>query len=536
MRGRDMYSRLKSEFIVEMRHLSKLRHPCITTVMGAVVNKREEPMLVMEYMDHGSLYDLLHNETMVIEGELVLPILRDIAQGVRFLHAASPTVIHGDIKAQNILVDSKFRAKVADFGLSQKKQVGATGTPLWMAPELLTGESENSTASDVYSFGIILHEVYSRKDPYDGEDLAEVLCLVADPAVNKRPGVPTSMPPAVANLMKDCLLRSTEARPTFMQLDTRLKDLNVSNVEPGVMHFSYQKKKLEQAERSEELLFEVFPRHIAEAIRDGRKVEPETRECVTIFFSDIVGFTSISSQLSALQVSSMLDRLYLRFDELSRRHDVFKVETIGDAYMAVTNLVKDQPDHAKRIASFAIDAMRAANETQIDLDDPNKGCVNIRVGFHSGPVVANVVGSRNPRYCLFGDTVNTSSRMESNSIANRIQCSSRAAKLLRKQAPEMPLSCRGKINIKGKGFMRTFWVNEEDDEDDNRSFRSGISSNGSDGCRSNDLADHNGPINEGIIYGNGELYKQNSTNRLKKHSLPPDLPILSEYDVSPDIP
>ena len=79
-------------------------------------------------MVHGSLYDLLHNKTVIeVEGEQILPILRDVAHGIRFLHAANPQVIHGDLKAQNILVDNKFRAKVADFGLSQKKQVGATG-------------------------------------------------------------------------------------------------------------------------------------------------------------------------------------------------------------------------------------------------------------------------------------------------------------------------------------------------------------------------------------------------------------------------
>lgn len=342
-------------------------------------------------MDHGSLYDILHNETIPIDGHILLPILRDIAQGVRFLHAADPCVIHGDLKAANILVDRNFRAKVADFGLSAKKTIGATGTPLWMAPELLRGESSNTAASDVYSFGIVLYEVYSRQDPYQGEDSAQVIKDIVDPKVNKRPSVPPACPSHAETLMKDCLKSDPSSRPSFEEIELRMKRMDADNVEPGISNLSMHAKKKIYATRSEDLLFQIFPRHIAEALRDGRKVEPENREMVTIFFSDIVGFTDISSKLPPIKVQEMLDRLYSVFDDLSHKHDVFKIETIGDAYVCVTNLVHDQSeDHVKRIAEFAVDAVQGANETPVDLENPSMGTIQIRVGFHSGVSVETV--------------------------------------------------------------------------------------------------------------------------------------------------
>ncbi|CAB9499064.1 activated protein kinase catalytic subunit alpha-1 [Seminavis robusta] len=450
--GDQDYAKLKSDFLKEMRHLSKLRHPCITTVMGAVISKNSEPMLVMEYMEHRSLYDLLQHPSMIIEGELLLPILRDISQGVRFLHAANPQVIHGDLKAANILVDQRFHAKVADFGLSQKKAMGACGTPYWMAPELLRGESTNTTASDVYAFGVILAEVYSRKDPYLGENPSEVLKMVADKKIQKRPEVPADMPPQVKALLNDCLADDPSQRPSFDELDQRLKRADAKTVEPS------QTRKVAQNAMNISL-YDIFPAHIAKALEEGKQVEAEHKDCVTIFFSDIVGFTTISSTLPPRKIADMLDRLYHALDDLSHKHDLYKVETIGDAYMAVTNLVKDQPnDHAKRIAEFAVEAIAAANQTAIDTDDLTKGYVNIRVGFHSGPIVADVVGNRNPRYCLFGDSVNVASRMESNSKPGRIHCSKSAADLLKKQCPGMRLTSRGNIEIKGKGDMHTYWV------------------------------------------------------------------------------
>jgi serine/threonine protein kinase len=448
------YRKLREDFVEEMRYLSRLRHPCITTVMGAVMEKDEDPMLVMEFMDHGSLYDLLHNETMVLDGDLLLQILCDISQGVRFLHSAEPKVIHGDLKAANILVDTRFRAKVADFGLSQKKNMGGTGTPFWMAPELLRRESKNTDKTDVYSFGIMLYEVYARRDPYEGQPARDVLRAVADPLIRKRPPAPSHMPAALKTLMADCLDNDPEKRPTFEEIDTRLRRIDAEA--------ALTASAASNVKNSHVSLFDIFPRHVAEALRDGRKVEPEHKDVVTIFFSDIVGYTEMSARMDPSKVANMLDRLYHKFDTLSHELEIFKVETIGDAYMAVTNLVSKQThDHAKRIAQFAIRAVAVANETLIDEDDPTKGHVNIRVGFHSGPVVADVVGNRNPRYCLFGDAVNTASRMESNSAMNRINCSEEAAKYLKEQAPEIPLKPRGMVSIKGKGEMNCFWVNEQ---------------------------------------------------------------------------
>lgn len=443
-------------FEAEMRVLSLLRHPCITTVMGAVMTRNNPPMMVMEYMDYGSLHDLLRNKTLALTGDIISQIVRSVGQGLRYLHGSTPPILHGDMKSRNILIDSRFRAKLCDFGLSRKKKKQVAGTPYWLAPEYLRGETDYDTKCDIYSVGIIFYEIYSRKNPYEFENFEEVLQQICDKRVNKRPNIPGNAPPKMVDLMKKCWNNEKNFRPSAHELDLTLIDFAAEDLEPLTIE---QQSAASRKRRSGDMLYELFPRHIADALKLGKKVEAENHELVTVVFSDIVRFTDISQELEPMKVSTMLDNLYLAFDKIARRHNVFKVETIGDAYMGVTNLNnKQEHNHVKCAAEFAIDMIREASQILIDLDHPEKGYINIRVGFHSGPVASNVIGSMNPRYGLFGDTVNTASRMESNSIANRILCSERSCKLLKEQAPNIPIHKRGTIKVKGKGEMKTYWI------------------------------------------------------------------------------
>jgi len=331
---------LRKDFIREMRTLSKLRHPCIVSIMGAVVEPNKVPILVMEYMELGSLYELLQNSSMVLEGETMLPMLQDICSGVRFLHSAKPPIVHGDIKSQNVLVDARFRAKVADFGLTttrtghQKGATVVTGTPLWMAPELLRKETENTTESDIWAFGITLSEILSRKDPFDGEKTAAVIKALANPLIDKVPTLPQGCYREAVDLMNACLKKDPASRLRAKEIDLCVQKMSADNFRSGGNRKSIRKSMVPSRKSAiyKDLLSQLFPEHVAEALREGRTVEPENHACVTVYFSDIVNYTTISSTLSPGKVSDLLHRLYTKFDDLCEEFDLFKVETVGDAY------------------------------------------------------------------------------------------------------------------------------------------------------------------------------------------------------------
>ena len=177
--------------------------------------------------------------------------------------------------------------------------------------------------------------MYMTNVQYEGEDYEVVIKEIKDPLFNKRPPVPPTMPEEVATLLYSTTLQHDPfMRPSFEELDSFLKRFQAKNVDPGLQSSGMQRvprrSSNENSEPMRRLLDEIFPPHVALALREGRKVEPEHYECVTIFFSDIVGYTTLCSVMSPMKVSSMINRLYQKFDLLSHKHGVYKLETIGD--------------------------------------------------------------------------------------------------------------------------------------------------------------------------------------------------------------
>ncbi|XP_011500910.1 PREDICTED: soluble guanylate cyclase 88E-like [Ceratosolen solmsi marchali] len=210
----------------------------------------------------------------------------------------------------------------------------------------------------------------------------------------------------------------------------------------------------EEMKRTDELLYQMIPKQVADRLRNGESPIDtcEMFDSVSILFSDVVSFTEICSRITPMEVVSMLNGMYSLFDTLTERNHVYKVETIGDAYMVVSGAPVKQSDHADRVCDMALDMLEAIT----DLKDRSTGeHLQIRIGIHSGAVVAGIVGLKMPRYCLFGDSVNTASRMEATSEAMHIHVSQSTKELL---SSSYKVTERGEIQVKGKGTMKTYWL------------------------------------------------------------------------------
>ncbi|KAG8328812.1 hypothetical protein J6590_101166 [Homalodisca vitripennis] len=208
--------------------------------------------------------------------------------------------------------------------------------------------------------------------------------------------------------------------------------------------------------KSDCLLSQMLPLPVIRQLKQHKQVVAENFESVTVYFSDIVGFTRISAKSSPMEVVNMLNNLYRLFDSRIQKYDVYKVETIGDSYMVVSGLPQKYGNkHAAEVATMSLDLLFSLEHFRIP-HRPHES-LEVRVGLNTGPCVAGIVGTTMPRYCLFGDTVNTASRMESTGEAMKIHMTSETKDYLELEGG-FYMELRGQMEIKGKGIMNTYWL------------------------------------------------------------------------------
>ncbi|XP_052065490.1 atrial natriuretic peptide receptor 1-like [Mytilus californianus] len=354
---------------------------------------------------------------------------------------------------------------------------------LWVAPEHLRYPSliDGSRKGDVYSFGILMQEVITRSPPYNCcNEVIDTVDIIARVASKEKPPYRPNFasddcPISLHKLMVMCWTEDPENRPEFSAvlkqirkqtggseddlIDSLLRrmeryTLNLEDIVEERTHQLAAEKK-----RSDELLYQILPQSVAIELRLGKFVTPEWFDCVTIYFSDIVGFTELSGSSSPMEVISLLNDLYSNFDSIIETFDVYKVETIGDAYMVVSGLpIRNGSDHAAAICKLSLKLLQQIQNFVIRHRPDQK--LRLRIGIHTGPCVAGVVGLKMPRYCLFGDTVNVASRMESSGDACKIHISNNTKEIL-DRIGSFDVEERGQINIKGKGVMTTYWLKAE---------------------------------------------------------------------------
>lgn len=206
-----------------------------------------------------------------------------------------------------------------------------------------------------------------------------------------------------------------------------------------------------ERERSERLLHVVLPHAIAERLKSGPQVIADVHADVTVLFADMSGFTELTSRCSPREIVELLDEIFACFDELAATHGIEKIKTIGDAWMAVAGLPEPRPDHVEAMADLALELVRAFDELATRRQLPTR----LRIGLHTGPVVAGVIGRDRYAYDLWGDTVNLASRMESHGEPGRVHLTATTAARL---GDAFDIVDRGDIVVKGKGPVRTAFL------------------------------------------------------------------------------
>ncbi len=255
----------------------------------------------------------------------------------------------------------------------------------------------------------------------------------------------------ICTLQQQLQQQNLQLQKEIQARHTAEKELRLLNAELENRVLERTRELCLEQERSEKLLLSILPKPIAERLKRAEENIVDTFKDVSVLFADIVGFTKLSATLASDELVILLDRIFTTFDLLAEKHKLEKIKTIGDAYMVVGGLPAPLENHTSAIAEMALDMLRAVEKLADEMNLP----IQVRIGINTGPVTAGIIGRKKFIYDLWGDMVNTASRMESTGLPGTIQVTEATYQQL---SDKYLFKVRGEIPVKGKGMLRTYFL------------------------------------------------------------------------------
>ena len=467
--------------VATLTKLTFISHDNLLSFVGVVLDGPERCVLTGE-ATRCSLYEFMESGEVDLTLDLKTSLLLDVASGMHYVHH-SALEYHGQLTSKCCFLDAKLTCKIGRYwsntlsvsSLYSTHYFMETEDTLWMAPEVLRDNCV-SNKSDIYSFGIIMQEVLLCSKPYAANELqletSDITKLVSAHGTPFRPSIP-GFQAEWNSLAGNCWHENPNVRPNFVSVRRSLIKLNggkdTNAIESMLPRMEIHTKHLEElvqqksaelvAERcvAENLICELLPRSVFDKMKAGKQIEPESFDMVTIFSSDIKGFTQIATTATPMGIVMLLNQLYILFDDIIVKYDVYKVATIGDAYIVVSGLPERNGDrHAGEIASMSLEIMNSMKDFEI----PHLpgSFLKMRIGLHTGPCVAAITGLKMPRYLLFGETVNTGARVEAAGEPMRVHMSDTTTLLLEGDCRFVVEPREEKVDIPGHGLVQTSWL------------------------------------------------------------------------------
>ena len=243
----------------------------------------------------------------------------------------------------------------------------------------------------------------------------------------------------------------------YIYFRRRYKALEKENIKLENAVLKRTEELSREKKKSDDLLLNILPEFTADELKETGSAKTRSYESASVLFSDFKGFTQLSESVDSENLVRSLDVFFKRFDDLTADYGIEKIKTIGDAYMCASGIPVEDPQHAIRLIAFAMEMVWETEAINLQRVTDGLAPWPIRIGIHSGPLIAGVVGKKKFAFDIWGDTVNTASRMESNGVAGRVNISHATMERVREY---LDVDSRGKIDVKGKGEMEMFLVKQ----------------------------------------------------------------------------